>query len=479
MTNAAVASAPASPAAAPRAGTPAPGAIPAAAGGVHSLASERDVLAASLRPERAHLLVGLMGKLASADFFLDAHGNIWSCVRALTELGRPANVPAVIDYAASKGLHIGGADYVVALLDDPTTLYSDDEGVQGSASRVKEYSTLRLLQSTLLRAQQMASAASEPVNAIMARLQDDLINLSTLSETSRRGPRKLVEVLDTVLEHVEKAQDGTAALALPTGFHALDRMIDGFYDEDLIILAARPSMGKTSALLNTAKRRAKLHNRPQLIFSTESRDMSLAIRTLSSESSVPASDIRNGRLDGEALERMSEGLHRLADLPIWIDDTPGMTLSDIRARARQFVTEHGTCDIWVDYLQNITAGPDSKGRSSERNEQVGEISKGLKNLARELKVPVIALAQLSRSLESRSNKRPMMSDLRESGQIEQDADVIIFLYRDDYYNPDSKTPGVAEWIVSKQREGSVGIVEIGWNAKTTTFYDLSAGGDDY
>ena len=442
-------------------------------GGAHSQSSERTVLAAALRPERAHLLPGLMGVLAGGDFFLSGHGAMWDCVRAIADSGGEVDGPKLIDYAASREIFIGPPDYVIGLLDDPLTQHATDKTVTDAAARVKEYSVTRLLDSTLLRGRELCARAAEPAQSIIARVEDDLINLKAIGASARRGPKKLSAVLDGVLEHIENVQDGKAPLALPTTYVAVDALIDGLYDEDLVVVAARPSMGKTSALLGLAKRRAKAHARPSLIFSLESKDQSLAARILASESHVSSSDIRNARLDAAAIDRLHEGLAKIGDLPIWIDDTPGLTIHEIRARARAHVAQHGKCDIYVDYLQKVAAAADGKGRSSERNEQVGEVSSALKLLARELGVPVVALSQLSRTLESRANKRPLMSDLRESGQIEQDADVIVFLYRDEYYNPDTKDPGVAEWIVAKQREGAVGTARLGWAASRTEFYDLA------
>jgi replicative DNA helicase len=441
-------------------------------GGAHSAGSERTVVSAALRPEKAHLLPGLMSVLGGSDFFVEAHAVIWDCARAIADLGQEVDAVKLLDYANSKQLFVGGPEYVVALLDDPLCQNTTDKTITEAATRVKEYSVTRLLDITLKRGRELCSTAAEPPQSIIARVEDDLINLKTMGASSRRGPKKLVTILDAVLEHIQNVQDGQAPLALPTTFCAIDALIDGLYDEDLIVLAARPSMGKTSLLLGMAKGRAKTHNRPQLIFSCESRDLSLATRVLASEAHVASSDIRNARLDGEAMDRISGALHQIADLPIWIDDTPGLTIHEIRARARAFVAQHGKCDIWVDYLQKIAMSVDGKGRSSERNEHVGEASSALKLLARELGVPVIALSQLSRNLESRANKRPMMSDLRESGQIEQDADVIMFIYRDEVYNADSKEPGVAEIIVAKQREGAIGTAKLGWASQSTTFYDL-------
>lgn len=382
-------------------------------GGAHSQSSERTVLASALRAEKAHLLPALMGVLAGSDFFLNGHGAMWDCIRAIADSGDEVDGPKLIDYAAARQIFIGPPEYVMGLLDDPLTLHASDKTVTDAASRVKEFSVTRLLDATLKRARDMCATAAEPSQSIIARVEDDLINLKTIGQSARRGPKKLVTIFDGLLEHIENVQDGKAPMALSTTYAAVDALINGFYDEDLIIIAARPSMGKTSALLGLAKRRAVTHGRKSLIFSLESKDQSLAARILAGESGVSSADIRNARLDGEAMGRISDGLSRIGDLPIWIDDTPGLSIHEIRARARAFVAEHGACDIYVDYLQKVGASPDAKGRSSERHEHVSEVSSGLKFLARELGVPVIALSQLSRNLESRANKRPLMSDLRE------------------------------------------------------------------
>jgi replicative DNA helicase len=287
----------------------------------------------------------------------------------------------------------------------------------------------------------------------------------------------VVELMDRVQEMADNPNDITG---VPTGFYDLDRMTSGLQAGDLIILAARPSMGKTSLAINIAEHVALNEELPVAVFSMEMGASQLAVRIVGSIGRIDQGHLRTGKLSDEEWPRLTEAIEKLRNIQLHIDETPGLTVSQLRANARRLARRCGgkLGLIVVDYLQLMSV---SSGMSDEnRATAVGEISRGLKMLAKELGCPVIALSQLSRGVEARTDKRPMMSDLRESGAIEQDADVIMFIYRDDYYNKDSKEPGVAEVIISKQRNGPTGTAKLAFLKPLTKFESLaSGGGSDY
>ncbi|MFM8609202.1 MAG: replicative DNA helicase, partial [Burkholderiaceae bacterium] len=264
----------------------------------------------------------------------------------------------------------------------------------------------------------------------------------------------------------------------PTGFYDLDRMTSGLQAGDLIILAARPSMGKTALAINIAEHVALNEGLPVAVFSMEMGASQLAIRIVGSIGRIDQTHLRTGKLADDEWPRLTEAIEKLRHVSLHIDETPGLTTSELRANARRLARQCGKLGlIVVDYLQlmSVSAGMSDENRATA----IGEISRGLKMLAKELQCPVIALSQLSRGVESRTDKRPMMSDLRESGAIEQDADVIMFIYRDDYYNKDSKEPGVAEIIISKQRNGPTGTAKLTFMKQLTKFESYAGQGGDY
>jgi replicative DNA helicase len=285
----------------------------------------------------------------------------------------------------------------------------------------------------------------------------------------------VTQLIDRVTEMSENPNDITG---VPTGFYDLDRMTSGLQAGDLIILAARPSMGKTALAINIAEHVAVNEGLPVAVFSMEMGASQLAIRIVGSIGRIDQTHLRTGKLADDEWPRLTEAIEKLRNVSLHIDETPGLTTSELRANARRLARQMGgkLGLIVVDYLQlmSVSAGMSDENRATA----IGEISRGLKMLAKELQCPVIALSQLSRGVESRTDKRPMMSDLRESGAIEQDADVIMFIYRDDYYNKDSKEPGVAEIIISKQRNGPTGTAKLTF-LKHMTKFESHASGSDY
>jgi len=285
-------------------------------------------------------------------------------------------------------------------------------------------------------------------------------------------------VVLNALDKIEKASKSKGTVTgIPTGFIDLDYKLSGFQPSDFILIAARPSMGKTAFVLNIAQYMAFKKNKAVAIFSLEMSKEQLVNRLFSLESQVDAQSLRTGNMKDSDWEKLIEGAGVIGQSKLIIDDTPGISISELRSKCRKYKLEHGLDIIIIDYLQLMTG---SVGKSSEsRQQEVSDISRQLKGLARELNVPVVSLSQLSRAVESRPDKRPMLSDLRESGAIEQDADVVMFIYRDEYYNKDSEFKKQAEIIIAKQRNGPVGTVNLAWLGEYTKFANLSRQEDSF
>jgi replicative DNA helicase len=317
------------------------------------------------------------------------------------------------------------------------------------------------------------------VDKILDEAEQKIFNIGEEGSRMKQGFQGMdslvVQLLDRVQEMADNPNDITG---VPTGFYDLDRMTSGFQAGDMIVLAARPSMGKTALAINIAEHVALNEGLPVAVFSMEMGASQLAVRIVGSIGRIDQTHLRTGKLTDDEWPRLTEAIEKLRNVSLHIDETPGLTTSELRANARRLARQCGKLGlIVVDYLQLMSVS--SSMNDENRATAVGEISRGLKMLAKELQCPVIALSQLSRGVESRTDKRPMMSDLRESGAIEQDADVIMFIYRDDYYNKDSKEPGVAEIIISKQRNGPTGTVKLAFLKPLTKFESLSSGGADF
>ena len=295
-----------------------------------------------------------------------------------------------------------------------------------------------------------------------------------LSNQGGQGFTHIHDVLLETYEDIEKIAGNQGGITgVPTGFADLDRQTTGLQPADLVLLGARPSMGKTAFALNIVQQAAVREHKVCSIFSLEMSKKQLANRLLCAESLVDSERVRSGQLENEDWEKLLGALAPLSEAPIYIDDTPGITLAELRSRCRKLKLEKGLDLIMIDYLQ-LMSGP--RGTSGDnRQQEISDISRGLKALAREMQAPVLALSQLSRALEARSDRRPMLSDLRESGAIEQDADVVMFLYRDEYYNKDSQDHGIAEVIIAKQRNGSTGTIKLAWLGQYTKFANLDRG----
>ena len=318
-----------------------------------------------------------------------------------------------------------------------------------------------------------------PVPNILDEAEQKIFNIGEEGSRMRQGFQSMGNLVVQLLDRVEEmAQNPNDITGVPTGFFDLDRMTSGMQAGDLIVLAARPSMGKTALAINIAENVALNEGLPVAVFSMEMGASQLAIRIVGSIGRIDQTRLRTGKLLDEEWPRLTEAVERLRNVSLSIDETPGLTPAELRASARRLARSCGKLGlVVVDYLQLMSGS--SGGDGDNRATELGEISRGLKMLAKELQCPVIALSQLNRGVEQRTDKRPMMSDLRESGAIEQDADVIMFIYRDDYYNKDSKDPGVAEIIIGKQRNGPTGMVKLTFLKPITKFESYAGANSDY
>ncbi|HNR84763.1 replicative DNA helicase, partial [Ottowia sp.] len=356
-----------------------------------------------------------------------------------------------------------------------------------SASNIRRYAEIvrerSILRQLVSASDDIATSAFNTQGRPVAKILDDaegkIFKIGEQSSRMKQGFQAMdslvVQLLDRVQEMADNPNDVTG---VPTGFIDLDRMTAGLQPGDLVVLAARPSMGKTAFAINIAEHVALHEQLPVAVFSMEMGASQLAVRIVGSIGRIDQGHLRTGKLTDEEWPRLTEAIERLRNVSLHIDETPGLTPAELRANARRLARQCGKLGlIVVDYLQLMSG---SSSGDENRATELGEISRGLKALAKELQCPVIALSQLNRSVEQRTDKRPMMSDLRESGAIEQDADIITFIYRDDYYNKDSREPGVAEIIIGKQRNGPTGTVKLAFIKPLTRFESLAMGSsDDY
>ncbi|MES2424776.1 MAG: replicative DNA helicase [Pseudomonadota bacterium] len=442
----------------------------------HSIEAESSVLGGLLLDNAAWDRVADL--LTETNFYRFEHKLIYGSIGALINASKPADVITVFEHLQNQGKadEVGGLAYLNSL----AQYVPSASNIRRYAEIVRERSILRKLVSA---SDEIATSAFNPqgkaVDKILDEAEQKIFHIGEEGSRNKEGfqgmDKLVVELLDRVQEMAENPNDITG---VPTGFYDLDRMTSGFQAGDLVILAARPSMGKTALAINIAEHVALHEGLPVAVFSMEMGASQLAVRVVGSIGRIDQSHLRTGKLTDEEWSRLSETIEKLRDVSLHIDETPGLTVSELRANARRLARQCGKLGlIVVDYLQLMSVS--SSMNDENRATAVGEISRGLKMLAKELQCPVIALSQLSRGVESRTDKRPMMSDLRESGAIEQDADVIMFIYRDDYYNKDSKEPGIAEVIISKQRNGPTGTTKLAFLKPITKFESLASGGGDF
>jgi replicative DNA helicase len=407
--------------------------------------------------------------LTSEMFYREAHRCIYQCMWDLNETGTPADLITLSDELDRRGLleDAGGMSYISSLANQVPT----SANLEYYARIVERCAVLRKL---IHAAGQIAAVAYNNPEAEVALDQSEQL-IMAIRGVSKTGPVVMGEHMKDALTRLDAVSSRNLdIIGVPTGFRDIDRMTGGLQKTDLIILAARPAVGKTSLALSIARHAALDEKKSVLIFSLEMSREQLTDRFWAMESGVDLQKIRQGRaIDDEEWARLSATSGPLAQAPLWIDDTAGLSIGDIRARARRLCRTEPIDLIIVDYLQLLHGGTGANGKGHEnRVQEVSAISRGLKELAKELHVPVLALSQLSRAVEARSDRRPMLSDLRESGSQEQDADIVAFLHRSETYNPETTSPNIAEVIVAKHRNGPVGSVSLFFQAALTRYRDL-------
>jgi len=443
----------------------------------HSIEGESSVLGGLLLDNAAWDRVGDI--LMDEDFYRYEHRLIYAAIGTLVNASKPADVITVFEHMQNQGKaeEIGGLAYLNSL----AQYVPSASNIRRYAEIVRDRSTLRKLVSA---SDEIATNAFNPKGRPVADIVDEseqkIFKIGEQGKRNKQGFQGMDTLVVNLLDRVtEMADNPNEVTGVPTGFYDFDRMTAGLQAGDLIVLAARPSMGKTALAINIAEHVALNEGLPVAVFSMEMGAAQLAVRIVGSIGRIDQGHLRTGKLSDDEWPRLSEAIEKLRNISLHIDESAGLTSSELRANARRLSRQCGQLGlIVVDYLQLMSGtGGDGENRATE----LGEISRGLKMLARELKCPVIALSQLNRSVEQRPDKRPMMSDLRESGAIEQDADIIMFIYRDEYYTKDAcKEPGVAEVIIAKQRNGPTGTVKLAFLRHITKFESLaSGGGGDY
>ncbi|MEG6617253.1 replicative DNA helicase [Peptococcaceae bacterium 1198_IL3148] len=426
--------------------------------------AEQSVLGAMLLNKEA--IYKVMEILKPEDFYRDSHKVIYEAILSLNDKNEPVDMITVSEELRQKGAleQAGGVSYVATL----ASLVPTAANVEHYANIVEEKSLLRTLIQLSNRVTTMGYEGSKDVQELLDQVEQSLAELTNRRSSS--GFDAVSDILLQTIEQIEKIQNNKGQLTgIPTGFIDLDKVTTGFQKSDLIILAARPSMGKTAMALNYALSAATKGKTPTAIFSLEMSKDQLVQRMLCAEAMVDQQKVRTGMLDAKDWEMLNVAAGFLANAPIYIDDTAAISINELKAKCRRLQAEKGLGLVLIDYLQLMQGSR----RTESRQQEIAEISRSLKGLAKELNVTVIALSQLSRAVEQRQDKRPIMSDLRESGSIEQDADIVMFIYRDDYYNPESEDQNVAELIIAKQRNGPVGTVKLAFLKEFTKFVDLS------
>ncbi len=404
--------------------------------------------------------------LSPEDFYREAHAEIYRAMLSLFERHEPIDLITVHDELSARGTleEVGGAVYLAELAGMlPTSAHAVHY-----AQIVKEKALLRRLIRTATEIAARAYEASEPVEDLLEAAEKAIFELRSYSE--REGFKNIKDLIKETIRQLEKLHQRPELITgVPTGFTEFDHLTAGLQPGDLVIVAGRPSMGKTSFALNIACYAAAEAGVPVAIFSLEMSREQLAARMLCAEAKVNLQSLRTGNLSESEWQRLTFAANKLTRAPIFVDDTPALSVLDLRAKARRLMSEHGLGLIIIDYLQLLQ----SRERRERREQEISEISSSLKAMAKEFNVPVVALSQLNRRVEERPDKRPQLADLRESGAIEQDADLIVFIYRDEVYNKESPHKGTAEIIIGKQRNGPTGTVRLAFMAPYSSFANLA------
>ena len=435
----------------------------------NSLEAEQSVVGSMLMDRQAVITAGEM--LVRDDFYHRQFGIMFQTMIDMNNEGKPVDIVTLQENLKEKDVppEVYSLEFIRALLAAVPT----SANIRQYATIVRDKAILR----NIIRVNDSIAGqcyeGKDKTEDILAETEKKIFDL-----VKNKGNHEYTPIDKVVLEALDKisaaAKNRGAVTGVPTGFKDLDTYLSGLQPSDFVLVAARPSMGKTAFVLNVAENVAIKQGITTAVFSLEMSNVQLVNRMLSLESTVDADKIRKGRLDSKDWGRLIEGADSIAKSKLIIDDTPGISIAELRSKCRKYKMEHDLGLVIIDYLQLMSGS----GRSDSRQQEISDISRSLKALARELDVPVVTLSQLSRAVEQRPDHRPMLSDLRESGAIEQDADVVMFLYRDDYYNKDTEYKGIAEIIIAKQRNGPIGTVKMAWIPEQTRFADLLNKGQD-
>ena len=439
----------------------------------HSIEAEQSLIGGLLLDNTAWDRIADM--VSESDFYRDDHRRIFSHIRRLVETGRPADVVTIYESIekANEVDQTGGLAY----LGEIANATPSAANIRRYAEIVHERAVLRKLVTV---GDEIAASALNPagrdVKLLLDQAEQKVFEIAEAGNKSTQGFEAMPDLLGKVVERIEvlyNRDNASDITGVPTGYHDLDKMTSGLQPGDLIVVAGRPSMGKTAFALNIAEHVGVETRLPVAIFSLEMSGPQIATRFLSSVGRLNQNTLRSGRLTDDDWDKMTNALGKLHEAQIHIDETGAINATDLRARARRLHRKCGKLGlIVIDYIQLMTSTKDNENRATE----ISEISRSIKALAKELVVPIIALSQLSRKVEERNDKRPLMSDLRESGAIEQDADIIMMMYRDEYYNKDTKDPGVAEVIITKHRNGPTGAVRLTFLGEYTRFENFASAG---
>lgn len=431
----------------------------------NSIEAEQSVVGSMILDRQAIITAAEI--LRQDDFYYRQYGTMFQTMVDMNNEGKPVDIVTL--QARLKETDVPAEVYSIEFVRELLSSVPTSANIRQYAGIVKEKAVLRNIIRVNDDIANQCYAGKEKTEDILADTEKKIFEL-----VKNKGGKEYTPIDKVVLEALDRisaaAKTKGAVTGVPTGFKDLDTYLSGLQPSDFILVAARPSMGKTAFVLNVAENVAIRQQITTVVFSLEMSNVQLVNRMLSLESTVDADKIRKGHLDSNDWGKLIEGADSIAKSKLIIDDTPGISIAELRSKCRKYKMENNLGLIIIDYLQLMSGS----GRSSDsRQQEISDISRALKQLARELEVPVVALSQLSRAVEKRDDHRPMLSDLRESGAIEQDADVVMFLYRDDYYNKDTDIPGVAEVIIAKQRNGPIGTVQMAWIAEQTKFADMA------
>lgn len=431
----------------------------------NSIDAEKAVLGSMLLDKEATATA--IELLSKEDFYSKAYSIVFECMVELFNEGKPIDLILIQNKLISKGVpqDITDLDFFRSIMDSVPT----SANIKNYSKIVKDKSSLRKLIKVSEDIVNDCYVGEKDLNDIFSKTENEIFKLLQTKQTKDIVP--INEVVLNVLDKIESASKSNETVTgIPTGFIDLDYKTSGLQPSDLILVAARPSMGKTAFVLNIVQNITMRKKISCIVFSLEMSAEQLVNRLLSMESSVDSQKLRTGNLSDNDWNSLIEGAVSVGSSTLAIDDTPGISINELRSKCRKMKLEKGLDIIIIDYLQLMTGG----GKSNvSRQQEISDISRSLKALAREMRAPVIALSQLSRACETRPDHRPMLSDLRESGAIEQDADVVMFLYRDDYYNKDSEHPNEAEVIIAKQRNGAIGTINLVWKPDITKFVNMA------